>query len=138
VPLQGGTAQRLTTLEAQHPVFSPDSTRIICQIREPGSEWSAAVLSFRDGSIVQKFPLLPVNSVAHWSPDANGIDYTVGTAVGSEIWRQPLNGEPPVRLIQTGEGNIAAFAWNSNGTKLAYVRTRAESDVVLLQRSLRK
>jgi Tol biopolymer transport system component len=137
IPSTGGMPIRLSPDQARYPFFSPDGEQIVCQIREAGGHWRVAILSASDGRILRQLPNLPITGVVRWSPDGSALDYINVQNGASNIWRQPLNGGAPQQLAHLGEDNIIYFAWNRNGTKLAYVRGRAESDVVLLHRAPR-
>lgn len=137
IPATGGMPIRLSPDQARYPFFSPDGEQIVCQIREAGGPWRVAILSASDGRILRQFPNLPITGTVRWNPDGSGLDYVRAQNGASNIWRQLLIGGPPQQLTHLGEDNIIYFAWNHNGTKLAYVRGRAESDVVLLHRASR-
>jgi serine/threonine protein kinase/Tol biopolymer transport system component len=137
IPTSGGMPVRLSPEQAHHPFFSPDGKHIVCQIREVGAPWRVAILSAEDGAIEQQLPRMPVTGAARWSPDGTALDY-VDTQNGvSNIWRKPLAGGVPKQLTHLSEDDIISFAWSRDGTKLAYVRGRAESDVVLFHRGAR-
>ena len=132
---------RVSHQQGRHPFFSADVKQIVCQIREMNGMWHAAILSLPSGDVVKDFPNLPMNgsrsTPVRWSPDGSAIDYVLTNAGSSDIWRQPLNGDAPHRLTAPGEDLILYFSWNPNGTKLAYIRGKADSDVVLTRRALR-
>jgi TolB protein len=137
VPPSGGMPVRLSPDQARYPFFSPDGKQIVCQIREPGAPWHVAILSASDGAIQRQFLKLPVTGVVRWSPNGSALDYVDVQNGASNIWRQSLGGGPAQQLTHFGEDNIIYFAWSRDGTKLAYVRGRAESDVVLFNRAAR-
>jgi serine/threonine protein kinase/dipeptidyl aminopeptidase/acylaminoacyl peptidase len=135
LPVTGGIPTRLTSMQARFPSVSPDGTRVLCEIRPVDGDWRVAILSLDDGTTLKEFPRLPVANPLHWSPDGQAIDYLDAS---HRIVRQPLNGQPPRELLRIGEGSIGFFAWNQTGTKLAFIRTRAEDDVVLFRRWSRR
>ena len=135
LPAMGGIPVRLTSMQARFPSVSPDGTRVLCEIRPVDGDWTVAILSLDNGAVLKEFPRLPVANPLHWSPDGQALDYL---DANHGIVRQPLNGQPPYELLQTGEGTISFFAWNQSGTKLAFIRTRAEDDVVLFRRWSRR
>jgi len=137
IAARGGMPVRLSPDQARYPFFSPDGKQIVCQIREAGARWRVAILSASDGGIQRQFPQLPITSVLRWSPDGSALDYVDVQNGVSNLWRQSLSGGPAQQLTHLGEDNIIYFAWSRDGTKLAYVRGRAESDVVLFQRAAR-
>jgi len=134
----GGAPVRISKHLARYPAVSPDGKPIACQIREPDGMWRVAILSFDDGSIQQEFPALPITGPVHWSPDGSALDYISSGGKVPNIWRQSLGGGPPRQMTHIAEDGIIYFAWSRNGSKLAYIRGRAESDAVLFYRSSRR
>jgi serine/threonine protein kinase/dipeptidyl aminopeptidase/acylaminoacyl peptidase len=137
ISTSGGIPVRLSPDQARYPFFSPDGQQIVCQIREPGNQWRVAILSVADGSIQRQFPRFPITGIVRWSPDGSALDYADVQNGASNIWRHALNGAPSRQLTNFGEDDGIYFAWNRSGTRLAYVRSRAESDVVLFHRTAR-
>lgn len=56
---------------------------------------------------------------------------TLGTT--SNIWTQPLDGAKPTPLTAFKEFQIAAFALNAEGTRLAIARGSRNRDIVLIK-----
>lgn len=141
VSTAGGVPIRVSRQQGRYPFFSADGKQIVCQIREMNGSWHAAILSLPAGDVVKDLPGLPMNgsrsTPVRWSPDGAALDYVLTNAGSSNIWRQPLNGAAPRQLTAPGEDSILYFAWNPDGTKLAYVRGKADSDVMLSRRGAR-
>jgi eukaryotic-like serine/threonine-protein kinase len=135
MPLGGGTPERIYRDQARFPAISPDGKQVACEIREAHKQWQVAIVSFEDGSLLKQFPGLPVGNPVRWSPDGSAIDYIRPEGSAYNVWRQSLNGGPPQPITHLTEGHIVDFSWNQDGTKLAYIRGRADSDVVLFRRS---
>ena len=104
--------------------------------------WHVAILSLENGAVLKEFSELPINGFkstpVRWSPDGSALDYVAVQGGSSNIWRQPLNGGAPRQLTRSAEDSIIYFAWNRSGTKLAYIRGRADSDVMLFRRASRR
>jgi Tol biopolymer transport system component len=141
-PLRGGTPVPVSAQQAQYPFVSPDGKQIVCQIREFNAMWHVAILSLENGVVLKEFSELPINGFkstpVRWSPDGSALDYVAVQGGSSNIWRQPLNGGAPRQLTRSAEDSIIYFAWNRSGTKLAYIRGRADSDVMLFRRASRR
>jgi TolB protein len=142
VPLRGGTPVRVSGQQAQYPFVSPDGKEIVCQIREFNGMWHVAILSLETGAVLKEFSQIPINGFrltpVRWSPDGTALDYVATRDGSSNIWRQSLNGGAPRQLTRSAEDSILYFAWNRSGTKLAYIRGRADSDVMLFRRASRR
>ena len=134
VPSSGGIPIRLTVSQGRRPYFSPDGKSILCQVREAKRPWSVVILDAETGAVLQRFPKLPVATVVRWSPDAKALDYVRTSSGSSSIWRQPLSGGDATELTNQTEDLISYFAWNPDGSKLAYVVGRQQRDVVLFNR----
>lgn len=143
VPVSGGTPVRVSSQQALYPFVSPDGQQIVCQIRELSGLWHVAILSLANGTVLKEFPEIPTGGSkspvpVRWSPDGSALDYISMEGGSSNVWRQPRNGGAPRQLTTPGEDKIIYFAWDLNGTKLAYIRGRADSDVMLFRRASRK
>jgi eukaryotic-like serine/threonine-protein kinase len=69
-----------------------------------------------------------------WAPDDSGLDYVVTRNGVSNIWRQPLNGRPPVQVTHFNAWKIFSFAWSRDGQWLSLGRGINRSDVILISR----
>jgi Tol biopolymer transport system component len=67
-----------------------------------------------------------------WTPDGTGLSYVCHVRGMSQIWVQPLNGEP--RQITRFQSNkIYSYAWARNGKQLAMTRGASNVDAVLIK-----
>jgi Tol biopolymer transport system component len=137
VPVDGGSPTLLTDKTAHHPIFSPDGKLIACYLREDGSTWQLAVLPVAEGPPLKTFSL-PA-SVAEqwvgprWTADGNAITYVLTRGGVSNIWIQPLSGEPARQLTDFDQDQIFAFAWSPDGKSLALVRGVNAKSVILMK-----
>ncbi len=142
IPITGGTPVRVSAQQGRNPFLSPDGQKIVCQVREFNGRWHVAILSLGTGEILKELPDVPINASkstpVRWSPDGSALDYVAVTGGFSNLWRQALNGGAPRQLTASGEDQIIYFAWSPDGTKLAYIRGRAASDVMIFHRAARK
>jgi Tol biopolymer transport system component len=69
-----------------------------------------------------------------WAPDDSGIDYVVTKDSVSNIWRQPLTGDPARQITHFSSGKIFSFAWSRDGKWLSFASGFNRSDVVLITR----
>jgi len=140
VSTRGGDSVMLTNVDSSSPVISNDGKLVAYFIREKGKPLTLGIMSI-DGGAPLKSVELPatVNSEAGlaWNKTGNGVLFvnTVGTT--SNIWTQPLDGTKPTPLTSFKEFQIAAFALNPQGNRLAIARGSRNRDVVLIK-NLRK
>lgn len=135
VPLAGGAPSRVLQNQALMPVVSPDSTKLVCTVREDHGRWTVAIVSTQDGSVLQQLPRLPIQRPIRWSPDGMSLDFVNEDQTSWGIWRQPLPMGDRHVLLRVPEGTIPSFAWNRSGTKLAFIRARDQKDAVLFSRA---
>jgi Tol biopolymer transport system component len=135
IPVDGGIPETLSREQGKMPFFSPDGKRIIAQTRDPFGPWRVEVLDAEDGTVLRSFPSIPAGVFpVRWSPDGKALDYIARPHGRWGIWRQPLGNGKAHELLGMGEESINDFAWNSDGTKIAYVQSRVQRDVVLFHR----
>ena len=68
-----------------------------------------------------------------WTADSKAITYVVTRGGISNIWIQPLSGEPARQLTDFDQDQIFAFAWNPDGENLALVRGVNAKTVILMK-----
>lgn len=68
-----------------------------------------------------------------WAADGKAITYIVTKGGISNIWAQPLTGEPAKQLTNFNQEQIFAFAWSADGKSLALVRGVNAKSVVLMK-----
>ena len=135
VPLTGGVPQQVSTLQSFNPVVSPDGKDIVCQVREAyDGLMRIAILSLSNGNIVKDFPDIPISEdlPVRWSPDGKSLDFVDSN--GRRIMRKPIHGGVARPLTQASSDAISDFSWSPDGSKLAMLTVRSESDVIFLHR----
>jgi hypothetical protein len=68
-----------------------------------------------------------------WNKSASGILFVNTLGTTSNIWTQPIDGTKPTPLTAFKEFQIAAFALNAEGNRLAIARGSRNRDVVLIK-----
>jgi len=136
IPIAGGPPAMLIDKRARHPVVSPDGNWIACYLRE-GEKWRLAMLPFSGGEPVKTFEVAA--GVAEqwqgprWTADSQAVAYNVTRGGLSNIWQQPISGEPARQLTNFSEGQIFAFAWSPNDKRLSCVRGTNTKTVILMK-----
>lgn len=134
VPAVGGEPEQLTNSLTLRPAVSPDG-RLLAYVYLDEKEWGVAVVAFEGGEATKKFPFPPTVSSRffRWTPDGQALAHIANERGASNIWLQPLNGDPPKQLTNFQAGQLFSFTWSPDGQWLAYMRHTATSDVVLLK-----
>ena len=126
ISIDGGAPTLLTDKTARHPIFSPDGKFIACYLREDGSPWQLAILPVAGGQPLKTFSVPPPVAEQwagpRWTADSKAISYILTKGGVSNIWIQPLSGEPAQPLTDFAQDQIFAFTWSPDGKNLAVVR----------------
>lgn len=136
VPLKGGAAVQLTNVDSISPAISRDGKLIAYFIREKGKPLRLGIISIDGGEPLKTFEL-PATTNSEpglaWNKTGNGILFVNTLGTTSNIWTQPLDGAKPTSLTAFKEFQIAAFALNPEGNRLAVARGSRNRDIVLIK-----
>jgi serine/threonine protein kinase/Tol biopolymer transport system component/tetratricopeptide (TPR) repeat protein len=137
VPVSGGSPSQLTKTLTTHPTISPRDGTIACwystSVDHP--RWQLAIIPPEGGEPIRTFDIAPTvvpDSNIRWTSSGEGVTFLDGRAGASNIWLQPLNGEPARPLTFFTSGQIYSFDWSRDG-RLIFSRGMSVSDVVLIQ-----
>jgi serine/threonine protein kinase/Tol biopolymer transport system component len=137
IPIDGGPPTLLSDKTSRHPVFSPDGKQIVCFLRNEESPWQLAILPVAGGAPLKTFSVPAFVAEQwpgpRWTADGKAITYILTKGGVSNIWMQPLTGEPARQLTNFSEDQIFAFAWSADGKKLALVRGVNAKSVILMK-----
>jgi len=140
VPINGGDAVRLTNVNSSTPVISSDGRSVAYFISEKNETPKLGIISI-DGGVPVKTIELPattnMGAGIAWNKAENGILFVNTLGTTSNIWTQPLDGAKPTPVTAFKEFQIAKFALNPEGTRLAVARGSRNRDIVLIK-SVRK
>src|SRR4029079_18455358 len=118
------------------PALSPDGKFVAYFIREKGKPLKLGIVSI-DGGEPTKTIELPTttNSDAglSWNKTGTGVLFVNTLGTTSNVWTQPLDGAKPTPLTSFKEFQIAAFALNAEGNRLAIARGSRNRDIVLIK-----
>jgi serine/threonine protein kinase len=136
VPLKGGDAVKLTDVDSISPAISRDGKSVAYFIREKGKPLKLGIISIDGGDPLKTFELpATTNSEAGlaWNKTGDGILFVNTLGTTSNIFVQPLKGAKPTSLTAFKEFQIAAFALNPEGNRLAVARGSRNRDIVLIK-----
>lgn len=136
VSIEGGEPVILTADECRFPALSPDRAEIACVV--PGTPLRLAIIPFEGGPPKKTFVLpttvsrLLPGGKPSWGPGGKNILYIDTRGGVSNLWSQPLDGNPAVQVTHFDSEQIKSFAWSPDGKTLAIARGGEKRDVVLI------
>jgi len=136
VPLKGGDPVQLTDMDSSSPVISRDGKSVAYFIREKGKPLKLGIVSIDGGTPLKTFELPDTTNFQPglaWNKSGKGLLFVDTLGTTSNIWTQPIDGSKPTPLTAFKEFQIAAFALNSEGNRLAIARGSRNRDVVLIK-----
>ncbi len=138
VGIDGGPSARLTDKLSNQPVYSPDGKFVACLYSEErrDSRLKIAVLPATGGQPVTYLNLPPsadtlITSI-RWMPDGRAVVYADTRGGVSNLWMQPLSGDPPQQLTHFTSERIWKFDISADGKTIVCSRGGNISDVVLI------
>lgn len=132
VPIDGGPPIRVPHLPLDTLRLSPNGKLAAYFHPEAQASVKMGIIQAEDGQPVKTIVLPPTTERIQWAPDGQALIYCDTRASVTNIWSQPLNGEPPFQLTHFDSGQIPFFALSRDGQQLACVRRIRTSDVVLI------
>jgi len=135
-PVKGGEAVKLTDVDSIAPTISHDGKVVAYFIRERGKPLQLGIVSIAGGKPLKTFDVpVTANSEAGiaWNKNDDGILFVNTLGTTSNVWVQPINGSKPTPLTAFQEFQIASFAINPDGNRLAVARGSRNRDVVLIK-----
>jgi eukaryotic-like serine/threonine-protein kinase len=130
----GGKPEQLTDSIARRPVVSPNGKWIACEYSPNRQTWYMSLLPVSGAIKPRPLRTISTDSWMRWSPDGKYLAYTDKDDGSSNIWAQPLTGQPARQLTRFRDHVILAFDWAPNGRYIAYIRGRSTSDLILMHR----
>jgi serine/threonine protein kinase/Tol biopolymer transport system component len=139
VSIDGGAPEKIIDGYVTNPVVSPDGKSIACSYREqPNARMKIGLFSISGGEPIRTFELgtMPMldsaDSALRWTADGRAVTYVLTAGDVSNLWLQPVSGEPAKQLTSFKSSQIFSFDWSTDGQKLILSRGTVTSDVVLI------
>jgi serine/threonine protein kinase/Tol biopolymer transport system component len=135
VPVEGGTAERLTEFGSRRPVVAPDGKAFVCEARESLNDPSPklTIVSMSDGSVVTlNAPTAVRSRTIRWTADGKGLIFIDSKNRVDNLWIQPIDGSPARQLTNFESDRIFRFDVTRDGSAFAMARGSEDSDVVMV------
>ena len=139
VSIDGGAPEKIIDGYATDPVVSPDGKSIACSYREqPNARTKIGLFSISGGAPIRTFELGAMrildsaDSALRWTADGRALTYVLTSGDVSNLWLQPVSGEPAKQLTSFRSNRIFSFDWSTDGQELILSRGTVTSDVVLI------
>lgn len=136
MPAEGGEPVQITDKMSYSAGISPDGRFIAYLYQDENAPLRIAVAPFEGGAPIKTFTFTSRPSsqrLIRWTPDGRAIAFIDTVNDVWNIFAQPIDGGPPVRLTDFKDGRIFAFAWSRDGRQLAVSRGTNSADVVLIK-----
>ena len=136
VAIGGGEPTQLTNVLTSEPDISPDGKLVACFANDvDGKRTVIMIVPLAGGAPVKTLPLPSTavwNSGPRWTPDGGAVTYVDRRGNTTNLWLQPLTGEPPKQLTNFKEGGVLGREWSGDGKRVAIVRGASTSDAVII------
>jgi Tol biopolymer transport system component len=131
VPRQSGAGDDVLPENFHEPMVSPDGKMIAGHYNDREQRGERIAVVPIDGGRPRLFPTIPVPYV-FWAPDGKSLMYLNTRVNMSNVWRQPIDGGPPVQVTHFADETIYNGAWSPTQNRWAIVRGENSRDVVLI------
>ena len=137
VSIDGGKPVRLTDELSMRPAISPDGQIVAYWYKEqkPNALWRIAITSLAGGEPIKFFAvpqgLANANTNLHWTEDGQAILYLDYRDATTSLWRQPLDGGQPQKLIAFPNEQVYSFDLSPDG-RFVFSRGLRTNDIVLI------
>jgi serine/threonine protein kinase/Tol biopolymer transport system component len=134
IPIDGGTPEK-TTLPFSQLGFSRDGQLLFYTSHNlEGGTMRAlfSVIPARGGPVLHSFDIPFGMQAPQFTPDGKALAFLLTRNRATNIWEQPLAAGPPIQLTKFPTDEMFAFAWSSDGKRLAVSRGRRKTDVVMM------
>jgi serine/threonine protein kinase/Tol biopolymer transport system component len=140
VPIGGGEPVGLYDKPAYRPTVSPDGRWIAVYYTDAPSQRTdvfrkIGIFPFNGGEVVKTFEFdgnTTTRDVLHWTPDGRALVYNQMNDNVSNIWKQSIDGSPPVKITDFKESLINDFDFSRDGRMLVCSRGTVIRESVMI------
>ena len=126
VSIEGGVPEQIISTPSHWPRISPDGKLLAYGYWAEKDEPRLVIVPSEGGQPIKTFVLPGGFSMFDWTPDGKAITLNIR----GNLWVQPLDGGPISQI--TNSDKIPFHSWSRDGTQIAFVRSSAVTDVVLI------
>jgi eukaryotic-like serine/threonine-protein kinase len=131
ISVEGGEPIQLTTQPAFGSDVSPDGKQFACWYKiDKSAPWKIAVIPIEGGEPVKLLDAAPATQL-RWSPDGKEIAYVKTENSVSNIWSQPINGDPPRQLTGFTSEQIFQYDWSDDNQIVCSRGTTIRSAILI-------
>lgn len=128
-----GQVTQLTDTDTGAFAISADEKILAMEIADKATGKSRTELrSMEDGKVIKAFDFVSRRQL-RFTPDGKNLAYDATYGELSQIMIQPLDGGEPFPLTDFQSDDIFSFDWSRDGNRLAVIRGKQLSDVVLIK-----
>lgn len=136
VGIEGGEPVKLIDQYALYPAPSPDGKLIAYyQISNEPRKYSITLGRVEDLRTVTRISQAPgswISARLHWDAGSTSVTYAVQNEGKVKLYEQSLSGGPPRQVAGFKAEDEFDFAWSPDHTKLAYMSSKWNHDIVLI------
>lgn len=137
IPVEGGDPVQVSGKSGLNPKVSPDGKLLACFYADAESDYGLklTVLSTENGELVKQFNVraLGVASKMFWSQDGQSLFFLKSQNGVSTIYRQPLDSDSPVKVIESKTDVIFRFALSGDDGFIVYESGSLIQEVILVE-----
>jgi Tol biopolymer transport system component/DNA-binding winged helix-turn-helix (wHTH) protein len=138
VPLDGGASPvQVTDKAGFNPKVSPDGKLLACfyATAEGPAALKLSVVSASNGELVKQFDVTynGVSPKMFWSQDGQSVFFLKTHDGVSTVYRQPLDSDAPVKVIESKTDPIFRFALSADDRLIAYESGSLIQEVILVE-----
>ncbi len=136
IPIEGGDPVKLSDETLSRIALAPDGTRFAAFGRSGDGKRRLVIKTYPECTTVRDFDVVAANPTPRkieWTRDGRSLIYeNEDLPLVGNLWEQPVDGRPPVKLTNFTGDRIFDFSFSPIDGKLAIVRGSWSFDAVLL------
>ena len=128
-----GQITQLTDTDTGSFAISADEKTVAMEIKDKVTgKYHTELRSLENGEIIKVFDFISRRQI-RFTPDGKNLAYDATYENQPQIMIQPLDGGEPFPLTDFQSDDIFSFDWSKDGNRLAVIRGKQLSDVVLIK-----